>query len=501
MNVASNLERSARFFPDNPAVSFAGREIAYSRLDEEANRVASALISMGLTPGDHVALCAGNCLEWTIAYFGILKAGTVAVTLSNSLPFEELSLLVNHAKPRAVLTDRVSDFERLSAAAPWLEHVIALHGEPGLAGLTHGVTEHVRAVDRLRTDVAAILYTGGTTGIPKGVMLTHEGINLSSHNVAFSERSTERDRALCFLPLNHVFGQVHIMIGTVRTAGCLELLPSFNLDEVLDILKMGRVTKLFAVPTVYTRLLGLADLRERLGKVRYCFSAASSLPGEVIHQWKEMTGIDISEGYGMTESASAVTYNHYHRHVAGSVGETVPGVEVQIRDMNGATLGIGEEGEICVKGPNLMKGYLDNPSETKGAFWPDGWFRSGDVGVLDEDGYLFIVDRLKDMIITGGENVYPREIEEVLYTRPEVQECAVVGVPDREWGERVVAFIKLKEGHGLDTPALKAFLKSRLSPFKVPKEYIAVEELPKNAAGKILKRELRNARPKGRCGV
>jgi long-chain acyl-CoA synthetase len=497
MNVANTLERSALYFPDRPAVSFAGREITYSRLDEEASRVASALLAKGLAPGDHVALCAGNCLEWTIAYFGILKAGTVAVTLSSALPFEELSLLVNHAKPRVAFTDRVSDFERLKGGAPWLEHVVALSAEPGLAGFTDGAPGLVKAVDRLRGDVAAILYTGGTTGIPKGVMLTHENINLSSHNVAFSERSTERDRALCFLPLNHVFGQVHIMIGTVLSGGCLELLPSFNLDEVLDILKAGRVTKLFAVPTIYTRLLGLADLRERLGNVRYCFSAASSLPGEVIHQWKELTGIDISEAYGMTESASAVTYNHYYRHVAGSVGQTVPGVEVQIRDMNGARLGTGEEGEICVQGHNLMKGYLDNPSETEGAFWPDGWFRSGDVGVLDREGYLFIVDRLKDMIITGGENVYPREIEEILYTRPEVEEAAVVGMPDREWGERVVAFIKAKEGCSLDAAALKTFLKSRLSPFKVPKEYIAVEELPKNAAGKILKRELRNARPKG----
>ncbi len=496
MNVASNLERAARFFPDNPAVSFAGREIAYSRLDEEASRVASALLAMGLTPGDHVTLCGANCLEWIIAYFGILKAGTVAVTLSSSLSFDELTLLANHAKPRVVLTDRVSDFQRLEAA-PWLEQVIALHDEPGPAGLMHRGTDRVKAVDRLRTDVAAILYTGGTTGIPKGVMLTHENINLSAHNVAFSEHSTESDRALCFLPLNHVFGQMHIMNATILSAGCLELLPSFNLDEVLDILKMGHVTKLFAVPTVYTRLLTMAGLREKLGKVRYCFSAAASLPAEVIHQWKEVTGIDISEGYGMTESASAVTYNHYYRHVAGSVGETVPGVEVQIRDANGAALGTGQEGEICIKGHNIMKGYLDNPSETEGAFWPDGWYRSGDVGILDKDGYLFIVDRIKDMIITGGENVYPREVEEVLYMRPEVREAAVIGIPDREWGERVIAFIVAKEGHSLDVPAMKSFLKSRLSPFKVPKEYIAVDELPKNAAGKILKRDLKKMHQKG----
>ncbi len=494
MNVAGNLERSARFFPDNPAVSFAGREMTYSRLDEEASRVASALIKMGLTPGDHVALCSANCPEWIVAYFGILKAGTVAVTLSGSLSSDELALLANHAKPRVVLTDRVSDFQRLSDGAPWLEQVRDLHDE---AWSAHGAAGRVRAIDRPRTDVAAILYTGGTTGIPKGVMLTHENINVSAHNVAFSEHSTEADRALCFLPLNHVFGQMHIMNATILSAGCLELIPSFNLDEVLDILKMGRVTKLFAVPTVYTRLLTLTRLRERLGKVRYCFSAAASLPAEIIHQWKEMTGIDISEGYGMTESASAVTYNHYYRHVAGSVGETVPGIEVEIRDLKGALLGTGEEGEICIKGHNIMRGYLDNPSETEAAFWPDGWYRSGDVGILDKDGYLFIVDRIKDMIITGGENVYPREVEEVLYTMPEVQEAAVVGIPDREWGERVVAYIVPKEGRSLDVPAMKSFLKSRLSPFKVPKEYIAVEELPKNAAGKILKREIRKSHPKG----
>jgi long-chain acyl-CoA synthetase len=496
MNVAGNLERSARFFPDNPAVSFAGRETTYSRLDDEASRVASALIKMGLIPGDHVALCGANCLEWIIAYFGVLKAGAVAVTLSGALSSDELALLANHAKPRLVFTDRVPDFERLSGGAPWLEHVIALRDEAGPAGSMHGPSGRVKAADRLRTDVAAILYTGGTTGIPKGVMLTHENINLSAHNVAFSEHSTEADRALCFLPLNHVFGQMHIMNATILSAGCLEIIPSFNLDEVLDILKMGRVTKLFAVPTVYTRLLTLAGLRERLGKVRYCFSAAASLPAEIIHQWKEMTGIDISEGYGMTESASAVTYNHYYRHVAGSVGETGPGIEVEIRDLSGACLGTGEEGEICIKGHNIMKGYLDNPTETEAAFWPDGWYRSGDIGVLDKDGYLFIVDRIKDMIITGGENVYPREVEELLYTMPEVQEAAVIGIPDREWGERVVAYIVVKEGHSLDVPSMKSFLKSRLSAFKVPKEYFAVEGLPKSPAGKILKRELRKAHSK-----
>ena len=199
----------------------------------------------------------------------------------------------------------------------------------------------------------------------------------------------------------------------------------------------------------------------------------------------------IHESYGLTESATAVTYNHYYRHIVGSVGDTVAGVEVQIRDAQGNRLAQGQEGEICVRGPNIMRGYLDNAEETEKAFWADGWFRTGDIGVFDDDDYLFIVDRLKDMIITGGENVYPREVEEVIYTIPEVQECAVIGLPDQEWGERVTACVVPRQGQSVIPENLSAFLKARLSGFKVPKEYIIVEELPKSAAGKILKRELR----------
>jgi long-chain acyl-CoA synthetase len=215
------------------------------------------------------------------------------------------------------------------------------------------------------------------------------------------------------------------------------------------------------------------------------------MAAEIVRQWKEQTGLTIYEAYGMTESASMVTYNHYYRHVIGSVGTPASGVEVQIRDKSGNRLEESQEGEICIRGHNIMKGYLNNPEETRSAFWDDGWFRSGDVGLFDGDGYLFIVDRIKDMIITGGENVYPREVEELLYTRPEVEGCAVVGLPDKEWGERVTAFIVPKPGQVVVPEAIKVFLRSRLSAFKVPKGYIVLNELPKSPAGKILKRELK----------
>jgi long-chain acyl-CoA synthetase len=337
------------------------------------------------------------------------------------------------------------------------------------------------------------LYTGGTTGIPKGVELTHENITHAIQNVVFTERSTENDTALLFLPFNHVFGQMHIMNATILSAGCIEMIPAFDMDAVLETLKEGRVTKLFAVPTIYARFLQLDNLKARLGAVRYCFSAAASIAAEHVSQWKARTGLSIYESYGMTEAAPMVTYNHMHRHVVGSVGTPVSGVEVEIRDIWGNPVAPGEKGEICIRGRNIMKGYLNNDAANKAAFWKDGWFRSGDVGIIDPNGYLFIADRIKDMIITGGENVYPREVEEVLYTHPDVSECAVVGLPDPEWGEKTTAVIVTKSGQAIDFAEMKSFLKSKLSPFKVPKEYRFVKALPKSHTGKILKRMLRQS--------
>jgi len=499
MNLVHNLEASAFFFPDRPALRQSGLEIKYAQLNDQANRIATGLIEMGVKPGEHVGLCAPNSVDWIVFYFGVLKAGAVAVTLSGVLSGDELINLVNHSKPRFIFTaeNKLQELEK-SKIAGGLEKVICPGGDMSLQHLIDIGTGSFKALDRDRADTAAILYTGGTTGVPKGVMLTHEGINFSSHSIAYYERSTEADLALCFLPFNHVFGQMHIMNATILSAGCLEILPAFDLEQVLEAMEGGRVTKFFAVPTVYVRLLTLSNLKKKLGRMRYSFSAAASMAMEIVKQWKELTGLTISESYGMTE-AMPLTYNHYYpdRHVVGSVGQPVHGVEIQIRDTSGNLIEQGQEGEICVRGRNVMKGYLNNPEGTRAAFWEGGWLRTGDIGLFDPDGYLYIVDRLKDLIITGGENVYPREVEEQLYTRPEVEECAVIGLPDKEWGERVAAFIVPKPGYSIVPEELKSFLKSRLSPFKVPKNYFTVNELPKSPAGKILKRQIRNQYPGG----
>ncbi|SPF41676.1 AMP-binding enzyme [Syntrophobacter sp. SbD1] len=496
MNLAQHLETSAFLFPDRTAVSDQDVEITYAQLEERANRVATGLIGMGIEPGDYIGLYAPNSADWIAFYFGVLKAGAIAVTLSWALTQRELALLLSHCRPRVIFThqSKLQSVQSIRDSAG-IEKIICADADLDMSGLMAAGSACFRSLDRDRFDTAAILYTGGTTGMPKGVMLPHQGMAFSSWAVSFCERSTEKDRALCFLPFNHVFGQIHIMNATIMAGGCLELMPSFDLDRVLELMEAGRISKFFAVPTVYVRLLGVGDLEKRLGVLRYSFSAATSMPMNVVKQWKERTGITIAESLGMTE-AMPLSYNHYHRHRVGSVGQIVPQVEVQIRDLSGNKLPDEEKGEICVRGPNVMKGYLNNPEATAAAFWDGGWLRTEDIGLFDEERYLYIVDRLKDLIITGGENVYPREVEELLYTRPEVEECAVIGLSDDKWGERVTAVIKVRSGHSLAPEVMTAFLKPSLAPFKVPKEYIIVDELPRSATGKILKRELRTQFPK-----
>ncbi|MCB2191390.1 MAG: AMP-binding protein [Deltaproteobacteria bacterium] len=492
MNLSRNLEQSARFFPEFPALVEEGKTTTYAQLEAQSNRVAGALVKLGLAPGDLAALCLPNGRQWLAVYFGIIKAGGAAVTLAAGLPPGELRPLLADCAPKFFFTTgkkMAALGSREGLDAPF---IVAPGGDFTYEELLAQGAEEFSAVERGRGDVAAVLYTGGTTGTPKGVMLTHENLMVSSHHVARQERSNHEDRVLCFLPLHHVFGQVHVMLSTILTAGCLEMMPAFDMDQVLAVFGRGEVTKFYAVPTVYMRLLSQDSLKQRLGKVRYCFSAAASMAQEVVREWKQVSGLNIHEAYGMTESASMVTYNHYYHHKVGSVGTPVGSVEVAIMDQEGNILAQGQEGEICIQGPNIMKGYLNRPEETDRAFW-GAWFRSGDVGYLDDDGYLYIVDRIKDMIITGGENVYPREVEELLYERPEVAECAVVGLPDREYGEQVTAVIVPKENADLDPDELKAYLKERLLGFKVPKTFITLPELPKSAAGKILKRVLKDS--------
>lgn len=492
MNIADNLKRTAQFMPDQVAVIEGEREITFGQFNAEASRMASSLAAAGIQAGDHVVLWAPNSYAWLASYFGVIKAGAVAVTVSHLTTVEELTQVLADCRPKAVLAgdDNAGDFQTLKENGDALL-IINSRGDVACDELIDKGDANFKTVDRSRHDTCAVLFTGGTTGVPKGAMLSHENIQASVFNVVHFERSSQEDRALCFLPLNHVFAQIHIMQSMVYCGGGLVLHPAYDLEKILDSMARHRVSNLYAVPTVYIRMLGLSQLRERIASIRYCFSAAASMATEIVREWKERTGLDIHEAYGMTESASMVTYNHYYCHVVGSVGTPANLVEVQIRDMEGSILKPGEEGEICIHGPNITKGYLNNPRETAATI-QDGWLHSGDIGYVDDQGYLFIVDRLKDMIITGGENVYPREVEELLYTHPDVLECAVVGLPDKEYGECVTAFIVSPGKTEPNPDNIRQFLKERLTGFKVPKAFVFVDDLPKNNAGKLLKRKIRD---------
>jgi long-chain acyl-CoA synthetase len=491
VNIADNLEKSACYFPDHTAAIDGSRTVTYSEFNRDASRIASALRASGVRPGDHAAICAPNSYAWLTFYFGALKSGAAVVTFSNHVKPDEFNRIVSDCQPRVIFTteDRIRDLGEREGH-PCLDLLICEKGDISYNGLIEKGDFEFHSIERNRKDTAAIVYTGGITGIAKGAMLSHENIQASLFNVAYYERSSDDDVVLCFMPLHHIFGQVHIMNATIFAGGSLIIQSGFDPEKALEAITRHQATKIFGGPATYFRLLKVEDIRNKLKSVRYCLSPASNMAKDIVREWKVKTGMDIQESYGTTECSSIVAFNHYCRPVPGSVGTPVSLVEVQIRDYNGEELKSGKTGEICIRGPNIFKGYLNNPEETNAAFWGD-WFRSGDVGLLNENGYLFLMDRLKDMIVSDGEHVYPREVEEILFARPEVQECAVIGLPDKEFGEKITAFIVPQRGRQVDPASLQEFLNKRLPAFKVPREFITVSDLPKTASGKLLKRELK----------
>ena len=497
MNLSYIIDRAARYFSDKPALVFGSQIYSYAALQEAVNRVASHLIHEGLRPGDRVALYVPNSPEWVAAYYGIIRAGGVVLCLNPAYKKFEVEHLLRDSRSRLmIVSERLAQHVPAPDSLPGLDAVLSFESHPVLSTIfetSAGSESEPVSVSTEADDPCVILYTGGTTGTPKGAMLTHGNILFTSQNVCYHERTRPEDISLCFMPLNHVFGGNHIMNGTFFGCGTLVLHEGFDYDRIVASIHQDRVTRFFAVPTVFIRLMAHADYKQYFSTVNYCFSAATSMASEIVRQWREMYGLTIHEAYGMTETSSLVTYNHMYRHKIGSVGTPAGIVEVRIVDPEGKPVPQGETGEITVRGPNVMKGYLDKPDETAAAM-RDGWLHSGDVGRIDDDGHLFIVDRIKDVIITGGYNVFPSEVEEVLYTHPGISECAVVGVEHPDYGEAVSAFDVFKESCEVSTAELTAYCKERLASYKVPKQFKPVSELPKSSTGKILRRIVRESR-------
>ncbi len=494
MNLSNIIRQGALHFPDHEAVVFGNSRFSYRELNAAVDNVAIRLRALGVHPKDRVALYCENRPEWIMLYYGIIRAGAAVICVSSSYRDSELEHLLTDSEPGCVITSEALETYIPAEALPHIKDVLVIEKDNLLAGLSQKETPNAATpfpyVDCNADDPCVILYTGGTTGIPKGAMLTHQNLLYTAQNVCFHERMIAQDRGLCFLPLNHVFAGNHIMNSLFYACGSLILHKGFDIDEIVASIEANHVTRLYAVPTVYIRFLNAPETHSSLKSVGYSFSAATSMPSEIVRQWKETFGLNIHEAYGMTETSSLVTFNHMFRHKIGSVGTPAGVVEVKIADQEGRWLSGGKEGEILVRGPNVMKGYYNRPEETAKAM-QGGWLHSGDVGRIDEEGYLYIVDRIKDMIISGGLNVYPNEVEDVLYRHDFVEECAVVGLPHEEYGEAVSAFIRLKKGHYITESKLIEFCKKHMASYKAPKKISFVDDFPRTPQGKLLKRELR----------
>lgn len=498
MNLSHMIDRGANYFGERKAIVYGATSYTYKELNARVDRVAHYLREQGISKGDRVALYMINCPQWIIVYYGIVRLGAAVVCVSAAYKSSELEHLIEDSQSALLITSEsllpnMPDREKFSH----LKDVLVLEKTEVLSSIAEKKqieAEHIEPVDCEPDDMCTILYTGGTTGIPKGAMLTHKNLLYTSQNVCYHESMVPDDVLLCFMPLNHVFAGCHIMNSCFYACATLVLHKGFGMDEIVASLGTNKVTRFYAVPTVYIRLLNNPDCHKYLGSVGYSFSAATSMPSEIVRQWKDTFGLNIHEAYGMTETSSLVTFNHIYRHKIGSVGTPAGVVEVKIVNDAGKEVAQGEEGEIIIRGPNVMKGYFNRPDETAKAM-ESGWLHSGDVGRLDNEGYLYIVDRIKDMIISGGLNVYPTEVEEVLYTHDAVEECGVAGTPHEEYGEAVTAFIKVREGQTASEEELVRFCKERMASYKAPKKIVFMEELPKSPQGKILKRELRKLCP------
>jgi long-chain acyl-CoA synthetase len=496
MNIADHLEHAARLCPETTAIVFEGQRISYRALEARVNRTARLLGGWGVAPGDRVALFLPNIPEFCVAYQAIQKLGAIAVSVNAMLKRDEVRFVLEDSGAVVLFTTAAlaGEVAPLRAQLPELRHIVICEGSDAtgvtLDQASSGLSDEFIARPMQPSDPAAILYTSGTTGKPKGAVLTHENIVSNIRATARCVGSRPGDRHLLFLPLFHCFGQNFVMNAAFCTAGTLVLERRFELAATLADIGRHEVTHLYAVPTVFIYLLKAEAGRDRFASVRYFFSAAATMPGQVASEWIERFGRPIHEGYGLTETAPFASYNHARKYKLGSVGMPIDGVEMKVVDEYGRAREVGEWGEICIKGPNVMAGYFRNESATREVL-RDGWFHTGDIGYRDEEGYYFLVDRLKDMINCAGFKVWPREVEEVLYQHPAVEDCAVAAASDPVKGEAVWAFIKLRDQQQVDAEGLRAHCERNMARYKIPSAFVFDRPIPRNPAGKVLKRLLR----------
>ena len=496
MNIFDSLERAQIRFPNKEALIFKEQRITYGELYQQACRLSAALSRrFGLRRGDRVAIFLPNVPEFIQAYYAVEKLGAIAVSLNVMLKRDEVEYILRDCGARVLVT-MAQFLEQVSESIPTLEGIVTV-GEtdrPGCLRFSDLVsarpTADAPSVRIEGEDGAAVLYTSGTTGQPKGVLLTHGNLLFNSRATRHHTQMTEEDRLVCYLPLFHCFGQNFIMNTSVHVGATLLLHERYVPDEVLESAAVNRATMFFGVPAVYIRLLAQPEIEKKLESIRYYFSAAAPMTAQTVRKWRERFGQIIYEGYGLTETSPFASYNHDSEYREGSVGKPIQYVTIKVVNEKGETVAPGELGEIAIKGANVMKGYFNRPRETAQVI-RDGWFLTGDIGRMDADGYLYLVDRAKDMINVSGFKVWPRDVEEALSKHLDLAEAAVIGVPDPVSGEAVKAFVVLKKDVQLFEKDVIEYCRDRMAVYKAPRYVEFIEALPRNPSGKVLKRELR----------
>ena len=466
------------------ALIFRDRQLTYGQLRTKIQDWANSLQAKGVQKGDKVGLFSKNCLDFVVAYFAIIKAGGVVVPFNFQLAAREVVYIVKDTSMRVLINRTPLDLTEALA-------------EEGLAGkltqytyedIDQPVTHEFKEYPIEENDNCTIIYTSGTTGKPKGAMLSHK--NLITNSIGYTQQlhTNVNDIALCVLPMYHCFAWTVSITGNLMFGSTIVIQETYIFKDTMKLIANYKINNFVGVPTMMQLFVKGAS-KEELANIKYFVSGGAPLPKILGEEFQKKFGLPVQEGYGLSEASPVVTVNPDDRIKLGSIGLQLPNVEVKILSEEGKELPPDEVGELCAKGDNVMLGYLNNPTATAYTL-RGGWLHTEDLAYKDDEGYIFIVDRLKDMIISSGENVYPREVEEAIYQHPAVAEVAVVGIPDKLRGQAICAYIVLKDGAQLDNRTIRKYLLGRIAPYKVPREFFYCEQLPKNSTGKILKRVL-----------
>ncbi len=498
MNVGTLSLESLDKHGEYISLHFEGKSYSNTERNEYAGKMASVLKTYGVKAGDHVVFMMPNSPDVTAGFQAAWKLGAVIIPVTPMLNAREVGFIVENSESKVVVTTPIlaQRLKDATAANPDFSHLLVL-GETGVEGAINIQPEIESAApfatltDRAEDDLAMLLYTSGTTGHPKGVMLTHKNLLSNARATASISGVEPQTMFLSVLPLSHSFGVMTMNVGYILGSRSV-LISHFDSGQVLQAIQDYKVERFAAVPTMLTYLVNFPD-REKYDhtSLKKVNSGGAALPNEVRKDFEELYDCEVNEGYGLSETSPTATgYPDGVHYRPGSVGKAIPGVEVKIFSLEGEEMPAGDSGEICIKGPNVMKGYWKNPEATADAMRGD-WFRSGDVGYIDEGGYVYITDRTKDLVIKGGENISPREIEEALHLHPAIAECAVIGLPSTKYGEDIAAVVVLKSGKEASEEELQAHVSKYVTKFKIPSTVIFMPFLPKNPVGKILKKDLR----------